>query len=93
MSNFDDPAHPVGHDWMCKSIFTAMNLKLLSSFVAIAALHWLKSFMDLKTMSDRELMWLVVIHMVFVVSGIILAWTDKVSGEAYSNGKKSKEKA
>jgi uncharacterized protein (TIGR00645 family) len=49
--------------------------------------------MDLKNMSDRELMWLVVIHMVFVVSGIILAWTDKVSGEAYSNGKKSKEKA
>ncbi len=93
VSKIDETAHPDWPEWMGKIDFTALKLKLLSSIVAISAIQLLKSFMDLKNMSDRELMWLVVIHMVFVVSGIILAWTDKVSGEAYSNGKKSKEKA
>ena len=41
--------------------------------------------LNLKTLSDRELIWYVVVHMVFVVSGVLLAWTDKLSGEAKSS--------
>jgi uncharacterized protein (TIGR00645 family) len=66
-------------EWMGKIDFTGLKLKLLSSIVAISAIQVLKAFMNLKNVSDRELMWLVGIHMVFVVSGIIMAWTDTIS--------------
>jgi uncharacterized protein (TIGR00645 family) len=66
-------------EWMGKIDFTGLKLKLLSSIVAISAIQVLKAFMNLKNISDRELMWLVGIHMVFVVSGIIMAWTDTIS--------------
>lgn len=66
-------------EWMGKIDFTGLKLKLLSSIVAISAIQVLKAFMNLKNVTDRELIWLVGIHMVFVVSGIIMAWTDKIS--------------
>lgn len=77
-------------EWMGKIDFSGLKLKLLSSIVAISAIQVLKAFMSLKTISDRDLAWYVGIHMMFVVSGLFMAWTDKVSGES-SGAKKTKE--
>ena len=66
-------------DWMGEIDFSALKLKLLSSIVAISAIHLLKAFMNVSKMSDREMAWLVGIHVVFVVSGVFLALTDKLS--------------
>ncbi len=77
-------------EWMGKIDFTGLKLKLLSSIVAISAIQVLKAFMNVKNTSDRDLTWLVGIHMVFVVSGLIMALTDRFS-EA-SHGKKASEK-
>ena len=46
--------------------------------------------MNLKSISDRDLIWYAVIHMVFVVSGVLMAWTDRISGD--HGPKKAKEK-
>ncbi len=66
-------------DWMGEIDFSALKLKLLSSIVAISAIHLLKAFMNVGKMTDREMAWLVGIHIVFVVSGVFLALTDKLS--------------
>jgi uncharacterized protein (TIGR00645 family) len=71
-------------EWMGKIDFSGLKLKLLSSIVAISAIQVLKAFMSLKTISDRDLAWYVGIHMTFVISGIFMAWTDKLSGEGYA---------
>lgn len=78
-------------EWMGKIDFTGLKLKLLSSIVAISAIQVLKAFMNVKNTSDRDLMWLVGIHMVFVVSGLIMALTDRFS-EAGHGKKTSTEK-
>ncbi len=67
--------------WMGSIDFTALKIKLLGSIVAISAIQLLKQFMAVKTASDRELMWYVVIHVVFVVSSVLLALSDRLSGE------------
>lgn len=72
-------------EWMGKIDFSGLKLKLLSSIVAISAIQVLKAFMSLKTISDRDLAWYVGIHMMFVVSGILMAWTDKISGESHGS--------
>ena len=35
--------------------------------------------MNLQNLSDRDLTWYIVIHLVFVVSGVILALSDRIS--------------
>ncbi len=72
-------------EWMGKIDFSGLKLKLLSSIVAISGIQVLKAFMNVKNTSDRDLVWLVVIHMVFVGSGLLMALTDKISGDAKSH--------
>jgi uncharacterized protein (TIGR00645 family) len=62
--------------------FTALKIKLLGSIVAISAIQLLKQFMAVGTASDRHLMWYVIIHVVFVVSSVLLALSDRISGES-----------
>ena len=68
---------------MAKIDFSGLKLKLLSSIVAISGIQLLKSFMDIHNLSDRELSWYVGIHMTFVISGLLLALTDRVSVEKH----------
>jgi uncharacterized protein (TIGR00645 family) len=93
VSKIDESAHRDWPEWMGKIDFTGLKLKLLSSIVAISAIQLLKSFMNIRNVSDRDVMWLVIIHVVFVASGILLAWTDKISGEAHSSSYKRKDDA
>ena len=79
VSKIDESNHPDWPEWMGKIDFTGLKLKLLSSIVAISAIHLLKAFMNARNVSDRELAWLVGIHFAFVVSGIIMAATDRIS--------------
>lgn len=77
-------------EWMGKIDFTGLKLKLMSSIVAISAIQVLKAFMNIKNVSDRDLMWLIGMHLVFVGSGLIMALTDKYAeaGKSkYTDGK------
>ena len=65
--------------WMGTVDFSGLKLKLVASIVAISAIALLKAFMELaegKDIPDRYLAWLVGIHLVFVVSGVLLALMD-----------------
>ncbi|MFN7611871.1 MAG: YqhA family protein, partial [Alphaproteobacteria bacterium] len=66
-------------DWLGKVDFSALKLMLVASIVAISGIHLLKVFMDLNKYTDREIQWMVVIHIVFVVSGVLLALMDKMA--------------
>ena len=81
VSKIDEADHKDWPEWMGKIDFTGLKLKLLSSIVAISAIQLLKAFMNIKNTSDRDLQWLVIIHLVFVGSGVMLALTDKISAD------------
>lgn len=83
VSKIDARDHPDWPEWMAKIDFSGLKLKLLSSIVAISGIQLLKSFMDIHNISDRDLIWYVAIHMTFVVSGLVLAWTDRIAGEKH----------
>lgn len=81
VSKIDADAHRNWPEWMSQIDFSGLKLKLISSIVAISAIQLLKAFMNVKGASDRDLMWYVVIHVVFVLSGLLMALTDRISGE------------
>jgi uncharacterized protein (TIGR00645 family) len=58
--------------------------------VAISAIQLLKQFMAIRTISDRDLMWYVAIHVVFVISSVLLALSDRLSGDIKSAAKDTK---
>lgn len=83
VSKIDHSNHKDWPEWMGTIDFSGLKLKLLSSIVAISAVQLLKQFMALKTVTpenERVLFWLVIIHVVFVVSSVLLALSDRISG-------------
>ncbi|MGB8813720.1 MAG: TIGR00645 family protein [Paracoccaceae bacterium] len=74
-------------DWMGKVDFSGLKMKLIASIVAISGIHLLKVFMEIgKTGAEHPvpvnlLMWMVIIHLTFVVSGVLLALMDWLSAK------------
>lgn len=67
--------------WLTKIDFGGLKLKLLSSIVAISAIELLRASMDVQDTTDRELKWSVIVLLTFVVSALLLALTDRLTGE------------
>ena len=82
VSKIDGTGHADWPDWMTKVDFGGLKLKLLASIVLISAIQVLKGFMSLEKLTDRDLYWLVGIHMVFVVSGVLLALSDYLQAKS-----------
>jgi uncharacterized protein (TIGR00645 family) len=87
VSKMDVGDHHDRPGWMGKVDFSGLKLKLIASVVAISGIHLLKSFMSIGKApitpeKQTELMWLVIIHLVFVVSGVLLALMDKITASA-----------
>ena len=70
--------------WMGKVDFSGLKLKLVASIVAISGINLLEAFMSLELHSDRDIRWQVIIHLVFVVSGVLLALMDFIASKTKS---------
>ncbi|GAB1364852.1 TIGR00645 family protein [Rhodobacter sp.] len=90
VSKFDFDAGADRPGWMGKVDFSVLKMKLIASIVAISGIHLLKVFMALgkgdpaHAPSVETLRWMVVIHLTFVVSGVLLALMDWLSSKAKS---------
>lgn len=83
---FDTGADRPG--WMGKVDFSGLKMKLIASIVAISGIHLLKVFMSLgkgdpaHAASVTTMQWMVIIHLTFVVSGVLLALMDWLTSKA-----------
>lgn len=79
VSKINIEGHEDQFEWKGKVDFAAMKLKLIASIVAISGIHLLKVFMDIQKYTEQQIFWMVIIHVVFVVSGVMLAVMDRVA--------------
>lgn len=63
--------------WVGKLDAGTLKLKVASSIVAISSIHLLKAFMNVKETPSDKLMWLVVIHLTFVLSAVLMAFVER----------------
>jgi uncharacterized protein (TIGR00645 family) len=85
--NFVSKLHIGEHEdrpsWMGAVDFSGLKLKLIASIVAISAIALLRAFLPLgdlqEALSEARLRWMVVIHLTFVVSGVLLAAMDWIN--------------
>jgi uncharacterized protein (TIGR00645 family) len=83
VSKMDIGDHADRPDWMGKVDFAGLKLKLIASIVAISGINLLKHFMALEpggmsSGKEDQLFWMVIIHLVFISSGVMLAVMDKI---------------
>ncbi len=76
--------------WMGTVDFGGLKLKLIASIVAISGIHLLKRFMeigkgDATAFGEQDLKWLVIIHLVFVTSGVLMALMDWMIARSKKN--------
>lgn len=76
VSKIDTSSSADQFSWRGNVDFSALKLKLIASIVAISGVHLLKVFMDVAKYTDQNIQWMVVIHLVFVISGVLLALMD-----------------
>lgn len=74
-------------DWQGQVDFSTLKLKLVASIVAISGIHLLQVFMDVEKYPSEKIYWMVVIHLVFVVSGVLLATMDWISRSGKSQAR------
>jgi uncharacterized protein (TIGR00645 family) len=87
VSKIDPDGHPDWPDWMTKVDFAGLKQKLLASIVAISAIQVLKAFMNMDAAFEpAKLGWLVGVHLVFVISALMLALSDRW-GSDHGHGK------
>jgi len=86
VSRLDLHEHPDRPTWMARVGFGEIKLKLMTSIVAISAIHVLEDFMNAPSLRDRDLAWRAGIHLLFVVSGVLLALMDRISHDPAGEG-------
>jgi len=69
--------------WMGTIDFSGLKLKLIGSLVALSVIELLKDFIELSNNESAEVgqgtIWRIVLHLTFVVSGVLFALMDKLS--------------
>ena len=72
--------------WMGTLDFSGLKMKLIGSIVAISAISLLRAFMTLTepgaVLDEPRLRWMLILHMAFVVSGLLFAAMDWVGNRA-----------
>jgi uncharacterized protein (TIGR00645 family) len=84
VSRMDLADHKDRPDWQGEVDFSGLKLKLVASIVAISGIHLLKVFMDVAQYTPDQIRWMVIIHLVFVISGVLLAAMDWIANHAKS---------
>ena len=79
--NLDD--HPDQPEWLDHVNAGVLKVKLSMAIISISSIHLLKTFMNIDQMTDRAVIFQTVIHVIFLLSALMMAWIDKISSHAH----------
>lgn len=78
VSKLNLEGHPDRPDWLSHVDPGTIKVKLAASLIGISSIHLLKAFVNVSQESPEHIKWKILIHMTFLGSAILLAWTDKI---------------
>ena len=77
--------HPDQPEWLSHVNASVLKVKLAMAIIGISSIHLLKVFIEAGSLGQpgtkvtaEGVMWQTIIHMVFIVSAIGIAWTDRL---------------
>lgn len=78
VSKLDLGEHADRPEWLTHIDPGTIKMKLAASLIGISSIHLLKSFVNIEREDPEHIKWKIFIHMTFLGSAILLAWTDKI---------------
>lgn len=70
--------HPDQPEWLSHVNASVLKVKLATAIIGISSIHLLKTFINAANYEEKVLMWQTIIHVVFLLSAIAIAATDKL---------------
>ena len=70
--------HPDQPEWLDHVNASVLKVKLALSIIGISSIHLLKTFINAGNYDVKVLMWQTIIHAVFLMSALAIAYTDKL---------------
>ena len=70
--------HPDQPEWLSHVNASVLKVKLGTAIIGISSIHLLKTFINAANYDVKVLMWQTIIHIVFLLSALAIAYTDKL---------------
>jgi uncharacterized protein (TIGR00645 family) len=70
--------HPDQPEWLGHVNASVLKVKLGMAIIGISSIHLLKTFINAANYDEKVLMWQTIIHIVFLLSAMAIAYTDKL---------------
>lgn len=71
--------HVDSPEWLSHVNANTMKIKLSLALVGISSIHLLQTFINIEQLSEKTVMWQVIIHVTFLLSSLALAYTSKLT--------------
>ena len=71
--------HPDEPEWLSHVNAGVLKVKLAMALIGISSIHLLKTFINAPQMSEQTIKWQVAIHLTFVISALVMAYTDRIA--------------
>lgn len=78
VSRLDIDKHEDKPEWLQKIDAGTLKVKLSGSLVGVSGIHLLITFINIKSYESEHVMWQVIIHVVFLLSSVMLAYSEKL---------------
>ena len=78
VSQIDLEKHEDKPEWLKKIDAGTLKVKLAGSLVGVSGIHLLITFINIKSYETEHVMWQVIIHLVFLISSVMLAWSERI---------------
>jgi uncharacterized protein (TIGR00645 family) len=84
--NLED--HPDQPEWLSHVNASVLKVKLATAIIGISSIHLLKTFINANNYTEKVLMYQTIIHIVFLLSAMAIAYTDKLMAHSDHEAKK-----
>ena len=78
VSRMNLQSHPDQPEWLSHVNASMLKVKLATAIIGISSIHLLKTFINAENYSEKVLLWQTIIHFIFLLSALAIAYTDKL---------------
>jgi uncharacterized protein (TIGR00645 family) len=86
VSRMNLESHPDQPEWLSHVNASVLKVKLATAIIGISSIHLLKTFINAANYEEKVLMWQTIIHVVFLLSAMAIAYTDKLMSKPGHDG-------
>ncbi|MBA4254482.1 MAG: TIGR00645 family protein [Polaromonas sp.] len=85
VSRMELEGHPDQPEWLGHVNASVLKVKLAMAIIGISSIHLLKTFINAGSYEIKVLMWQTIIHVVFLLSALAIAYTDRLLSTSHQD--------